>query len=272
MSSTDRRRVRRIDEDADHEVVDRIAVEEPLEILVNGSLAATTMRTPGNDLELAMGWCLSEGIVQHRDDVVRARECFEDAGEAGIRRSVQVTTLDGRTVEPRLHATSSACGICGGDVIALTLAGLTGSLDADRTAFPLDVLTAVPGLMRAQQRHFEASGGMHAAALFDPDGAILCLREDVGRHNALDKVIGWAFAEGLVPLRGLGIQVSGRASAELVHKTITAGAPLLSAVSAPTTLAVDLARAAGLTLVGFVRGTALNVYAEDDRIGTIAVD
>ena len=266
MSSTDRRRVRRIDQDGDREVADRIAVEEPLEILVNGSTASTTMRTPGHDIELAMGWCLSEGIARARDDIVQARECFEDAGEGGIRRSVQVSTRDGALVHPRLHGTSSACGICGGDVIALTLGDATATVADDPTRFPVAVLNQMPESMRTEQRHFEASGGLHAAALFDPDGQILCLREDVGRHNAVDKVVGWALAEGRIPLRGVGIQVSGRASAELVHKAVTAGIPLLTAVSAPTSLAVDLARAAGLTLVGFARGDRLNVYARDDRI------
>jgi FdhD protein len=274
MGSTDRRRVTRVENGC---VVatrgDHIAVEEPLEIIVDGLLASTTMRTPGHDVELALGWCVSEGIITGVDDLVTAKSCFtkslsleELAEDDDVQRVVEVVTTHRRPVTPRLHATSSACGICGSDVIATTLALGGQRTDPDATVFAPSIITAMPDAMRNAQRHFDSSGGMHAAALFDAQGSVLCVREDVGRHNAVDKVIGWAAQQRGLPLTGVGLQVSGRASAELAHKAIVAGIPLLSAVSAPTTLAVDLAREAGLTLVGFVRGDSVNIYSGEQRI------
>jgi len=258
---------------------DHIAVEEPLEILVDGVVASTTMRTPGNDVGLALGWCVSEGIIASTEDLATAKSCFTkspsleelvDEDEA-VKRVVEVSTTHRRPITPRLHSTSSACGICGSDMIEKTLALRPHRGEVDATTFSPPVIVSMPGAMRDAQRHFDASGGMHAAALFDPTGTVICVREDVGRHNAVDKVIGWALQQQGLPLVGLGLQVSGRASAELVHKAIIAGIPLLAAVSAPTTLAIDLAREADLALVGFVRGDTFNIYSGDHRIATDAV-
>jgi len=281
MSANDRRRVLHW-RDAWRAGPDAIAIEEPLEIEVDGVVVSTTMRTPGNDTELALGWLVSEGAIASADAIVEVRECFEsaqgeeldaDAGagdydpEGDVRRIVKVRTASGERVAPRLHATSSACGVCGTDVIAATLASRPWDLDADECTVAPDLLAQLPDRLRAAQRGFDSSGGLHAAGLFTLDGTLVCLREDVGRHNAVDKVVGWAVAHSEVPLRAHVLQVSGRASAELVHKALMAGIPVLSAVSAPTTLAVDLARAGGLTLAGFVRDTTFNVYAGGARLG-----
>ena len=274
MVSVDRRRIVRVEGASRRDARgDHIAVEEPLEILVDGVLASTTMRTPGHDVELAIGWCVSEGILNGHDDLVTAKSCYskspsldEPDEDESVRRVVEISTTHRRPVAARLHTSSSACGICGSDVIEATLARCESSLGSDATVFAPSVLTEMPDRMRATQRHFDSSGGMHAAALFDPTGQILCVREDVGRHNAVDKVIGWGLTQLGLPLQGLGLQVSGRASAELVHKAAVAGIPLLSAVSAPTTLAIDLARSTGVSLVGFVRGDTFNIYAGDQRI------
>lgn len=276
MSGTSRRRVIQLRDGAATEHGDSVAVEEPVEIIVDGVMASTTMRTPGHDVELALGWLVSEGVVRHPDDVVQAKECYEKApeevvDEIGVRRLVEVTTRVPGVLRPRLHPTSSACGVCGGDVIAMTLsnrAKAQGTPDSSAGS-PLinsDFLLALPHLMRDAQRYFDASGGMHAAALFTRTGDLICVREDVGRHNAVDKVIGWALTQHLLPLHDHVLQVSGRASAELVHKAVMAGVPVLSAISAPTTLAVDLARAADLTLAGFVRNSGFTLYSGAHRV------
>ena len=268
MSSTQSRRVQRWD-GALHESSDQIAVEEPLEVEVDGRRATTTMRTPGHDIELALGWLVSEGHLSSADDVADARECFEDVEGAendDVRRLVKVRTREGIVVQPRLHVTSSACGICGSDAIHTTLTGRRWDLAADNSTFTVTALLQQPDTLRNGQTGFALSGGLHAAGLFSPDGSLVCLREDVGRHNAVDKVIGWALMRGLLPLRGFALQVSARASAELVHKAVMAGIPLLAAVSAPSTLAVDLAREADLTLAAFVRPPTFTVYSAEHRL------
>ena len=273
MGSTQRRRIQQLRDSTWTAVPDALAVEEPLEIEVDGVTASTTMRTPDHDVELALGWLVSEGAIAHRDDVAEAKECFERAGESDedeVRRIVQVQGRLPLQVKPRLHATSSACGVCGADLIDLTQRTRRWPLDDDDTGFNLDAVLAQPDDLLTAQRGFTASGGLHAAGLFDRDGHLVCAREDVGRHNAVDKVIGWALLEDRLPLRGHSLQVSGRASAELVHKAVVAGIPLLASVSAPTTLAVDLARETGLTLVGFVRDGNLNVYSGGHRLGIAA--
>jgi FdhD protein len=276
MSGTSRRRVIQLRDGVVTEHGDSVAVEEPVEIIVDGVMASTTMRTPGHDVELALGWLVSEGVVRHADDVVQAKECYEKApeevvDELGVRRLVEVTTRVPGVLRPRLHPTSSACGVCGGDVIAMTLrnrAKVSGTPDSnvDSALINGGFLLTLPHLMRDAQRHFDSSGGMHAAALFTRTGDLICLREDVGRHNAVDKVIGWALTQHLLPLHDHVLQVSGRASAELVHKAVMAGVPVLSAISAPTTLAVDLARAADLTLAGFVRNSGFTLYSGAHRV------
>ncbi len=267
MASVERRRIVRY-RDGAQAGPDQVAVEEPLVIEVDGRTVSTTMRTPGSDIELALGWLVSEGAISSIDDIVEAKECFEQVDDGDdVRRIVQVTTRSLPPIEPRLHTTSSACGLCGSDLIDLTSRTRQWPLENDRTAFAPERLVEQPHLLREAQRGFDASGGLHAAGLFTTDGELVCVREDVGRHNAVDKVVGWALQQGRLPLSGLCLQVSGRASAELVHKAVVAGAPALAAVSAPTTLAVDLARASGLTLVGFVREGSFNVYAGAERLG-----
>jgi FdhD protein len=257
---TARRTVLRLD--GAHQVrrPDTLAVEEPLEIRVDGRATAVTMRTPGHDLELALGFLLTEGVVGKPDDVVGAVNCADNVVDVTLR-----TPLAG-DAPLRNFFTSSSCGMCGKE-----------SIDAVRTKSPYDVstdplvitselVTSLPTKLRDAQRVFDRTGGLHAAGLFDAGGELLCLREDVGRHNAVDKVIGWAVQEQRLPLTGMVLQVSGRASFELVQKAVMAGIPVLSAVSAPSSLAVQLAEETGLTLIGFVRGVTFNVYTGAQRL------
>jgi len=246
-----RSRVTRVDADRSVERVDALAVEEPLEIRVDGRPIAVTMRTPGDDLDLAIGFLVTEGA-----DVASATACADNVVDVTVRAMPDLQ---------RNFFTSSSCGLCG-----------KASIDAVRTASrydvrtddtPLDpaVLVTLPDQLRAAQRGFDKTGGLHAAALFR-DGELLCLREDVGRHNAVDKVIGWAVQHDLLPLTGTVLQVSGRASFELVQKALMAGIPTLAAVSAPSSLAVELADEAGMTLIGFLRGPSYNIYAGPHRL------
>lgn len=230
-----------------------VAVEEPLEIRVNGSPLTVTMRTPGDDGELAVGFLLSEGIVPTR---VRAHP---DLGVVEV-------DADGIDAEGRRRnvTTTSACGVCGtGSLDALPLAGAAVLSDLRVAA---DVLTTLPDRLRRAQPGFTATGGTHATAVFDSDGTLLCAREDVGRHNAFDKVVGWAHEHGALPLARSVICVSGRLSFELVHKCATAGAPVLVGVGAPSTLAVRIAEERGVALCGFVREGRMTVYAHARRL------
>ena len=248
---------------------DLLAVEEPLEIRVGGTPLAVTMRTPGHDVDLAVGFLVSEGAIARGDQVAAAIHCAGPDG-ANTYNVLDLTLAPGVPVPDasiqRSTYTTSSCGVCG-----------KASIDAVRTrsAYPIDDdvridpawLTALPDRLRAGQEVFEKTGGLHAAALFDArTGELLVLREDVGRHNAVDKVVGWAAREGLLPLRGMVLQVSGRASFELTQKASMAGIPVLAAVSAPSSLAVEHAKEAGLTLVGFLRGDSMVVYAGTERI------
>ena len=260
----DRRRVLRIrgagtDAASAQEQPDQIAVEAPLTLRVGEQTVATTMRTPGHDLELALGWLVAEGVARRPGDVLEATSC--DADTVQLRLAPHVTPP-----KPRLGATSSACGVCGSDTVLEVLARRGPAPEPGRPIVDAAVISALPDRLRTAQRAFARSGGLHAAGLFTAGGKAVCVREDVGRHNAVDKVVGWALQTGLLPATDLVLQVSGRASFELTQKAAMAGIPLLSAVSAPSTLAVDLAREAGLTLVGFVRGDSMNVYAGSDRI------
>jgi FdhD protein len=236
---------------------DEIAVEEPLEIRVDGRPISVTMRTPGHDEELALGFLRSEGIA-----AVSARPT------ADLAANVIDVEVEGDVDFERLSRnfyTSSSCGVCG-----------KGALEAVAVEAPpveselvvLAVLVAVlPDRLREAQPTFAATGGLHATGLFDASGDLLVVREDVGRHNAMDKVVGWAFGQGLLPLADKMLCVSGRLSFELVQKAVVAGCPVVVAVGAPSTLAVDLARDRGVTLCGFVRGGRVNVYSEAQRIG-----
>jgi FdhD protein len=247
---------------------DRLAVEEPLELRVAGRPVGVTMRTPGNDFELAIGYCVSERLVGSPEDIEAVRFCAPE-GEA---QEFNVLTVDLRPGVPvpdpsldRLAVTSSSCGVCGkASIEAVTVACPT--LAGDGLAVPAPVLAAIPGRVRDAQRVFEQTGGLHAAAVCDPDGQVRCVREDVGRHNAVDKVIGWAATERRLPLAGMVLFVSGRCSFEVVQKAAVAGVPLVAAVSAPSSLAVELAEQVGMTLVGFLRGETMNVYTHPHRV------
>jgi len=247
---------------------DRLAVEEPLELRVAGRPVGVTMRTPGNDVELAIGYCLSEGLVARPDDVEAVRYCAPD----GQPQEYNVLTVDLRPGVPvpdpsldRLAVTSSSCGVCGkASIEAVTVA--CPSLTGDGLAVPTGVLAAIPDRVRDAQRVFEQTGGLHAAALCDAEGEVRCVREDVGRHNAVDKVVGAAALAGELPLADEVLVVSGRVSFEIVQKTAMAGIPVICAVSAPSSLAIDAARRFGQTLVGFVRGDRANVYTHPERL------
>ncbi len=255
----DSRRVLQVRAGGARERPDQVAVEAPLTLRIGGETVATTMRTPGHDLDLALGWLVAEGVARRPEDVIEAVACDEDTVDVRLAAGVVPPAA-------RIGATSSACGICGSDSIAEVLARRGPPPGPAVPLISREVLSGLPGLLLAAQRAFERSGGLHAAGLFTPEGEPVCVREDVGRHNAVDKVVGWALREGRLPAQTYVLQVSGRASFELTQKAAMAGIPVLSAVSAPSTLAVDLAREAGLTLVGFVRGDSFNVYAEPERI------
>jgi FdhD protein len=252
---------------------DTLAVEEPLEIRVAGSPLAVTMRTPGNDVELATGFLVSEGVISRGDQFSGAIHCG-GPGTGGVENTynvLDVTLAPGvRPPAPdlaRSFYTTSSCGVCGKASIDAVETVSAYDVSADTASVALDALAGMPALLRAQQAVFDKTGGLHAAGLFDAEtGELLVLREDVGRHNAVDKVVGWAALNDRLPLRGTVLQVSGRASFELVQKAAMAGIPMLAAVSAPSSLAVDLAAARGITLVGFSRGESLNVYSRPDRI------
>ena len=258
------RRVLRVGPTGARERPDRLAVEEPLELRINGTAATVTMRTPGHDIELALGFLAGEGIIAGPEDVVNARHCADTTTYNII--DVTLAREFERDTVVRSFATTSACGVCGKESIEDVRVGGAFVLADDAARIGVGTLLALPDLLRERQRTFDRTGGLHAAALFDTEGRLLVVREDVGRHNAVDKVVGWALANGHRPGRGLVLQVSGRASFELVQKAYLAGIPMLSAVSAPSSLAVDLARDVDLTLAGFVRGDSLNLYSRPERV------
>jgi FdhD protein len=249
---------------------DTLAVEEPLEIRLNGEPYVVTMRTPGNDIDLAHGLLYSEGIISERSDIVLARYCA-GSGPVGINTyNVLYITLAPLVSTPapaarRNTVTTSACGICGTTTIDQVLRESRYAVDP-HVRVAAELVLSAPMLLRQQQRTFDQTGGLHAAGLLGLDSEMRCVREDVGRHNAVDKVIGWAIREQLLPLRQMILAVSGRASFELTQKAVLAGIPVLAAVSAPSSLAAELAEEAGLTLVGFVRGETMNVYTHPERI------
>jgi FdhD protein len=232
-----------------------VAVEEPLEIRIGGEPVAVTMRTPGNDEELALGFCLTEGLAP-----VAARAPDDLAANAV---DVDASGFDPERMRRHFY-TSSSCGVCG-----------KGAIEAVQVAAPRvestlevreEVVSSLPDRLLEVQRAFVATGGLHATGLFTAEGELLCVREDVGRHNAMDKVVGWAFTQGLIPLAQRVLCVSGRLSFELVQKASVAGCPVLVAVGAPSSLAVELAADRGVTLCGFVREGRITVYTEPWRI------
>jgi FdhD protein len=234
------------------EFEDEVAVEEPLEIRVDSAPLAVTMRTPGHDDELALGFLFGEGLI---DEVRRAEPTLES-------NTVEVTGPLVREVGARSFYTSSSCGVCGKG--ALEEVAVHSEPAAPGPAFPRERLASLPDALR--QPTFERTGGLHATGLFTPEGELVCVREDVGRHNAMDKVVGWALREGLVPLHPRVLCVSGRLSFELVQKAAVAGAPVLVGVGAPTSLAVRLAADRGMTLCGFARNGRVNVYSGEERV------
>ncbi|NEB78282.1 formate dehydrogenase accessory sulfurtransferase FdhD [Streptomyces sp. SID14478] len=269
---TERRKVIRIRDGRVTTRPDTLVAEEPLEIRLNGKPLAITMRTPGDDFALAAGFLVSEGVLAAADDLQNIVYCAGATQDgSNTYNVVDVRTAPGIvmpdiTLERNVYTTSS-CGLCG-----------KASLDAVRTTarFPIadappvrltpELLTSLPDRLREAQRVFDRTGGLHAAALFDEEGHLVDIREDVGRHNAVDKLVGRALQSGDLPLSRSVLMVSGRASFELAQKAVMAGIPVLAAVSAPSSLAVDLAAETGLTLIGFLRGASMNVYAGEHRV------
>ncbi|WP_405674136.1 formate dehydrogenase accessory sulfurtransferase FdhD [Streptomyces canus] len=274
---TERRKVIRIRDGAISSRPDTLVTEEPLEIRLNGKPLAITMRTPGDDFALAAGFLVSEGVLTEQSELQNIVYCAGATTDgSNTYNVVDITTTPGTpipdiTLQRNVYTTSS-CGLCG-----------KASLDAVRTTtrWPIndtpplhietDLLTSLPDRLRAAQHVFDRTGGLHAAALFTEHGELIDIREDVGRHNAVDKLIGRALQHNNLPLSRLILLVSGRASFELAQKAVMAGIPVLAAVSAPSSLAVDLATETGLTLIGFLRGHSMNVYAGEDRITLQAV-
>lgn len=249
--------------------VTTLAVEEPLEIRVGGEPFVVTMRTPGDDMDLAAGHLVSEGVVWHRDHLPEICYCTTVSGRSEQDYNTLTVTLSPDIPAPRSSrgsVMSSACGVCGVDSIDEVRRATHFPAGPAEPLVDSAVLLSLPDRLREHQRVFDRTGGVHAAGLFSPTGELFCLREDVGRHNAVDKVVGWALREGLLPLHDTILQVSGRASFELVQKASMAGIPVLSAVSAPSSLAVDLAVEAGVTLAAFSRVDRATVYAHPDRI------
>jgi len=264
---SDRRHVLRLRAGAATSRPDILAVEEPMEIRVGGREVAVTMRTPGDDYELATGFLVSEGVIAAAGDVVAIRYCV--GGRPDPTYNVVDVTLAPHVEVPdfaRNFYVSSSCGVCGKDSLDKVRTVARWPVGNDLVRVSSTLLAELPDRLRAGQAVFQRTGGLHAAGLFTTDGELLCLREDVGRHNAVDKVVGWALAAGRLPLHGCVLQVSGRASFELVQKAWMAGVPVMSAVSAPSTLAVDLATEAGITLAGFVRNGGMNIYSAAERV------
>ncbi len=264
-------RLHRIEPSAVSARDDHVAREEPLEIRVEGRSVAVVMRTPGHDEELAAGFLVSEGVVKRPADLLEVSQCPVTADSRG---NVVDVLLGGAVVNwdhlTRHVFSASSCGLCG-----------KTSLDAVFQQFPPvtarwrvspALLSALPEKLRAAQATFDTTGGLHACAVFDLDGRLLIAREDVGRHNALDKILGWAVLNDLLPLDHHLLLLSGRVSFEMMQKALAAGLPLVAAISAPTSLAIDFAQVSGQTLVGFLRGGTMNVYAGVERIRTERAD
>ncbi|MFC6356792.1 formate dehydrogenase accessory sulfurtransferase FdhD [Luethyella okanaganae] len=251
---------------------DVLAAEEPLEIRVGGSALAITMRTPGHDFELAAGFLVSEGVISRSEHFGAARYCAGATTDGENTYNVVDVTLGAGVAAPspsleRNFYTTSSCGLCGKASIEAVRTHSAYPVRDDRLRISAETLVGFPDRLRSGQSVFDKTGGLHAAALFDgATGEMLVLREDVGRHNAVDKVIGWAVTNDLLPLRGTVLMVSGRASFELAQKASMAGIPLLAAVSAPSSLAVELASEIGMTVVGFLRGSSMVVYSFDERV------
>ena len=257
---------------------DHVAIEEPLEIRLGYSTPdgratrsiSITMRTPGNDAELATGFLFSESIIRRAEDIASVEPCGPPAPDSGNHNVIRIELRSDVSVDlgrlQRHFYTTSSCGVCGKTSLdALYISGIE-RITATEPKFAREMLTTLPDKLRAAQYTFDETGGLHAAAAFDADGTIESAMEDVGRHNAVDKVVGSLLLQDRLPAHELGIVVSGRASFELMQKTLVAGMPLLAAVSAPSSLAVQLAREFNMSLVGFLRDQTFNIYSGESRI------
>jgi FdhD protein len=247
---------------------DYLAAEEPLEIRIGRDPLSVTMRTPGQDLELAAGFLFTEGLVEHREQIVKLEGASSGAdSKHGNVVQVQLAPEAAPDLEKmrRHFFAASSCGICGKASIDSVRSRLLQPPNPD-FRFEAEVLLRLPDALRASQAVFGRTGGLHAAALFDSSGELLVLREDIGRHNAVDKVIGWALLEGRLPLGDSALLVSGRGGFEIVQKAIVAGLPIVASVSAPSSLAAQLARELHLTLIGFLRGRRFVIYCGEERI------
>jgi FdhD protein len=273
-TSKTRTRVRVVEDGKMRVRPDTLATEEPMEIrLLTGGerqTVAVTMRTPGADFELAAGFLYGEGIVKSTDDIAKISYCVDSDLDAAQQYNIVNVELRGgreydlRPLERHFY-TSSACGVCGkASLEQLELRGCPVALPGPEVS--AETLYSLPEKLREAQGLFDATGGLHAAALFDAEGNLVALREDVGRHNATDKLVGWALLENRLPLSGHIVMVSGRSSFEILQKCLTAGVPFVCAISAPSSLAVDVAREFGMTLVGFLRERRFNVYAGQERV------
>jgi FdhD protein len=260
--------------------METLAAEEPLEIQLgyvgeHHAPLAVTMRTPGDDIDVALGFLCTEGLIEGPDDVVTAQLC-DDSSDTNTYNVVKVTVAS-HVVRPSLDLarnfyTTSSCGVCGKASIDAIRTKSRFDLSVDKVVVDAAAVLSLPDRLRQAQKVFDRTGGLHAAGLFTTDGDLVVAREDVGRHNAVDKVVGWGLRNGRLPLAHHVLMVSGRASFELVQKAFMAGVPVLAAVSAPSTLAVDLADEVGLTLIGFVRGATMNVYAGAHRVVASGAD
>ncbi len=268
---TSKRRIDRLTDGVASSHGDTLVTEEPLEIRLDGRSLVITMRTPGDDFDLAAGFLVSEGVVTRHEQVRGIRYCAGATADQANTYNVVDVQLDPDvevpefTLERNFYATSS-CGLCGKASLDAVRTTATWTVHDDEVTIDPDLLATYPDRLRSAQRVFDRTGGLHAAALFTEQGELVCLREDVGRHNAVDKLVGRALLDDRLPLRHTVLLVSGRASFELVQKAAMAGIPCLAAVSAPSSLAVDLAEETGMTLVGFLRGRSMNVYAGRHRV------
>ncbi|MEU6780802.1 formate dehydrogenase accessory sulfurtransferase FdhD [Nonomuraea angiospora] len=263
-----KRRILRVKDTARIPKIDSLAAEEPLEIRLDGTPLTVTMRTPGDDFDLAAGFLVSEGAVGAADDIATIRYCAGATVDDGNTYNVLDVRLAPGVAAPapRNFYTTSSCGVCGKASLEAVRTVARWSAGDDPVELAQPTVAALPDRLRAAQRVFDRTGGLHAAGLFTSDGEPLCVREDVGRHNAVDKLLGWALRNDRLPLRGTVLMVSGRASFELVQKAVMGGIPVLAAVSAPSSLAVELAAEEGLTLIGFLRGDSMNVYTGERRL------
>jgi len=249
---------------------DSLAIEEPLQLCLNGSPLSITMRTPGSDLDLAVGFLFTEGIIDDVSQILsmRAESAADDPEQSGDKVTIRLRpniAIDPARIRRNFY-TSSSCGVCGKLAIGAIEVRPSRPMRQSGPQFRADLIYRLPDLLRQAQDNFDRTGGIHAAAIFSPEGGLLGLREDVGRHNAVDKLIGFALRDGSVPLGDSLILVSGRAGFELVQKSVMAAIPVLAAVGAPSSLAVELAQRFGMTLVGFLRGERFNVYSGGWRI------